>query len=476
MDVIQFSYDRQYTKELLGPEYLINLTAMHESPNVIYVFADQWRAQAFGYAGDPNVKTPHLDAFAAEAVNFRKAVSGVPVCCPARATLISGQRPLNHGVFLNDVTLPHDRRSIAHRFKDAGYDTAYIGKWHIEGNGRLAYIPPERHRGFDYWKVLECNHNYNESMYYEGASDEQKFWEGYDAEAQTTDACGYIRNRQPGDKPFLMMLSWGPPHNPYQTAPDRYRAMYSPEDIILPPNVPAELETQARAELAGYYAHCTALDDQFARLRQALQETGQEDNTILVFTSDHGDMLHSHGEQRKQRPWEESMRIPFLMRWPAGLGRNGLVTDALLDVLDHQPTLLELCGIACDAALEGVSFAAAVRGAPIDSDYAALLACYQPFGEFTRPQGGREYRGLRTQRYTYVEDLDGPWLFYDNEADPYQLTNLIADADTADIRAQLAAQLQAKLTEQGDHFEHGQVYCTRFGHQVDSSGTVTPRY
>ncbi|WP_269542088.1 sulfatase family protein [Cerasicoccus fimbriatus] len=446
---------------------------MPTPPNVLYVFADQWRAQAMGYAGDPNVKTPHLDLFASEAVNFRKAVSGVPVCCPARATLISGQRPLSHGVFLNDVCLPHDRKSIAQRFAESEYDRSYIGKWHIEGHGREAFIPPERQRGFDHWKVLECTHNYNHSPYYEGASDERKLWDGYDAIAQTTEACDYLRQRKPGDKPFLMMLSWGPPHDPYGSAPEKYRRMYRPEDIILPPNIPADRAERARMDLAGYYAHCTALDDQFARLRQTLAETGLEENTILVFTADHGDMLHSQGQERKQKPWEESMRIPFLMRWPVGLGREGRVSDALIDVLDHQPTLLDLCGLPLDDALEGRSFAEAARGGPVDPDYAALLACYHPSGEFQRARGGREYRGLRSQRYTYAETREGPWLLYDNELDPYQLINRIDDDTYAAVREQLARQLHAELVRQGDAFEYGPDLCAKWGHVIDETGTTS---
>lgn len=446
---------------------------MTQQPNILYVFADQWRASAFGYAGDPNVKTPNLDAFAREGVNFRKAVSGIPVCCPARATLISGQRPLSHGVFLNDVCLPHDRKSIAHRFKEAGYATAYVGKWHIEGHGRESFIPPERQRGFDYWKVLECTHNYNHSGYFEGNDSTMKFWDGYDAEAQTSDVCEYIRERKSQDKPFLMMLSWGPPHNPYDTAPERFRAMYQADNISLPPNVPVELAEQARNDLAGYYAHCTALDHQFQRLRDALRECGLEDNTILVFTSDHGDMLCSQGGTRKQKPWSESAHVPFLIRWPEGGVNGGRGTDALMDVLDHQPTLLDLCGLPIDTALEGRSFASAALGQEaVDPDYAALLACYHPFGEWHRGAGGKEYRGLRTQRYTYAETRDGPWLLYDNENDPCQLVNLVNERSCQLVRRELSAKLHAELERQGDRFESGLEYCRRWGYELNESGTI----
>ena len=167
----------------------------NKPPNVVLVFADQWRAQAFGYAGDPNVQTPNLDALARRSVNCTHAVSGCSVCSPARASLLTGQYPLTHGVFVNDVELGQDATSIAQAFSAGGYDTAYIGKWHVNGRGRSRYIPPERRQGFEYWKVLECTHDYNHSAYYAGDSDEQLVWEGYDAVAQTRDAQAYLRDR-----------------------------------------------------------------------------------------------------------------------------------------------------------------------------------------------------------------------------------------------------------------------------------------
>ena len=131
------------------------------SPNIVYVFADQWRAQATGYAGDPNLKglTPNLDRLAAEGVNFTHAVSTCPVCTPYRASMLTGQYPLTNGLFLNDLSLNPDAVSIGKVLKGVGYNTAYVGKWHVDGKGRGSYIPKERRQGFDYWKVLECTHN-----------------------------------------------------------------------------------------------------------------------------------------------------------------------------------------------------------------------------------------------------------------------------------------------------------------------------
>src|SRR5690606_9888741 len=160
-------------------------------------------------------------------------------------------------------------------------------KWHVDGQGRSSYIPPERRLGFDYWKVLECTHDYNQSYYYAGNSDEKLCWEGYDAIAQTRDAQRYIEAHDK-DKPFLLMLSWGPPHNPYETAPPEFAQLYNPDDLVLRDNVPPEMEAQARTWLAGYYAHCSALDACVADLLETLRTTGLEDDTIFVFASDHG--------------------------------------------------------------------------------------------------------------------------------------------------------------------------------------------
>jgi arylsulfatase A-like enzyme len=444
---------------------------MPDRPNVLFVFADQWRAQATGYAGDPNVRTPNLDALAAGSVNFTHALAGCPVCSPYRASLLTGQYPLTHGVFVNDVPLAPGAGRLAPCFAQAGYDTAYIGKWHLDAHGRSAFIPPERRQGFRYWKVLECTHRYNESAYYAGDSPEKRFWQGYDALAQTRDAIEYLR--RPADRPFLLLLSWGPPHDPYGTAPEEFGALYSPDRVRLPPNVPPSVADRARRDLAGYYAHCSALDACLGELLDALRALDLEENTLLVFTSDHGSMLGSQGHFNKQRPWDESVRVPFLLRWPALLGRAPRRSDALLDAPDLMPTLLGLCGLPVPPGVEGLDFSGHIRGGPDPSDGAALLLCPHPFGQFTRARhGGREYRGLRTRRHTYVRTLDGPWLLYDNETDPHQLHNLVDSPAHAALRADLEARLQRKLQALGDEFLPGMEYIRRWNYAVDADGTV----
>jgi arylsulfatase A-like enzyme len=457
-------------------------------PNLLIIVADQWRAQAFGFAGDPNVKTPNLDRLAAASVSVTNAISGCPVCSPFRASLLTGQRPLTHGVFVNDVPLSPNAITLAKVLKNTGWDTGAIGKWHVDGHGRSAFIPPERRQGFDYWKAMECTHDYNHSAYF-GDTPEKQFWKGYDAFAQTEDAARYIREHAHRPKPFFLLLAWGPPHNPYETAPEGFRRLYRAEDIQLRPNVPGSAAAQARKDLAGYYAHCAALDKCVGKLWQVLVETGVERDTILVFTSDHGDMLGSQGNERKQRPWDESIRIPLLIHYPAGLGEHGQVSSALINAEDLMPTFLGLCapntehgipehGVPASAgqfpliptAMEGFDYSKFLRTGSGPVPDAALLSCVAPFGEWTRKLGGREYRGIRTGRYTYVRDLNGPWLLYDNERDPYQTTNLCNQPEAHALQAQLDKVLKDKLRASGDEFLPAETYMKKWGYTIDEHG------
>ena len=461
---------------LLGLPLAGTLQAANSSlparPNILFVIADQWRAQAFGFAGDPNVHTPHLDALQHQSIDCVNAISSMPVCCPARASLQTGQSPLTDGVFMNDVPLNPHAVTIAKVLDRAGYDTGYIGKWHLNGEARSAYIPRERRQGYEYWKVLECTHNYNHSFYYAGDNTNKLLWKGYDAIAQTRDAEQYLRDHATSDKPFFLFLSWGPPHNPYQTAPAKYRAKYQPDQMILRPNVPAADSGQARKDLAGYYAHCSALDDCVGALMQTLRATGLASNTIVIFTSDHGALLGSHGQYHKQQAYDESIRVPLLLRWPAGLGTRARSPDALISTKDIMPTLLGLCGVAIPKTVEGLDYSGYLNGGKNPSDGATLISCMAPFGEWDRRRGGREYRGVRTERYTYVRDLKGPWMLFDNQTDPYQTNNLVNTPGNAKLQAKLEAVLTRKLQASGDHFRPAADYIKKWGYKVDANGTV----
>lgn len=442
---------------------------MTKYPNIVFVFADEWRAQATGYNGDPNCETPVLDELAARSIDVTHAVSGCSVCCPYRASLMTGQYPLTHGVYINDVELNPDCHSIARAFGEAGYGTAYIGKWHIYGSPdgkygrRKAFVPRDYQLGFDYWKGFECTHDYNDSWYFFNDDPTPQKWEGYDAFAQSRDAAEYIRDHAGDAEPFLLMLSWGPPHFPLHTAPAEYQDRYREREIELRPNVPPGQRDKAREDLRGYYAHIAALDDCLAIVRDALRDAGIEEETILVFTADHGDMRNCQGVETKLFPWDESIRVPFLLRWPGLHGNAGSKLALPLDAPDIMPTLLGLCGLPIPDSVEGRDWSPFFRDEECpDGSEAALLTMPAEFTELNR-NGMRAYRGLRTVRHTYVRHLDGPWLLYDDEKDPYQMNNLIGDPEYAELQEQLESQLQRRLEEVGDEFLEGRRYLERDG-------------
>jgi arylsulfatase A-like enzyme len=448
-------------------------------PNVIFVFADQWRAQDVGYNGNSQVKTPTIDDFATESVVFSNAVSGCPVCCPYRASLLTGQYPLTHGVFYNDKALNPEATTIAKVYKKAGYETGYIGKWHLNGHepgeetfeARLKFIPKERRQGFDFWQVLECTHDYNNSFYYEDSPERLK-WQEYDAIAQTKSAIGYIREKSQSEKPFLLMLSWGPPHAPYETAPEKYRQMFNPDSIKVRPNVPKELLEKARKDIAGYYAHIAALDDCMNELLAAVKESGIEENTIFVFTSDHGDMLYSHGEVKKQKPWDESLVVPFLLRYPEKLGNTQKTIEMPINTPDIMPTLLGLSGIEIPSTVEGSDYSKVLTGEKKEENNAVLIQCPVPFHQWNYGMGGREYRGVRTERFTYVRDLNGPWLLYDNLEDPCQMNNLLGTDEMIFIQSDLENQLQKLLQKTHDKFLSGAEYMKMWNYTWDKNDSL----
>ncbi len=448
-----------------------------DSPNLLFVFADQWTYWALGCNGNPEVRTPRIDQFAAESVNCINAISSCPVCTPARASLLTGLRPDRHGLFINDAPLDPSLPSFGKHFAAAGYDTAYVGKWHVNGHGRSVYIPPERRHGFRYFKALECTHNYPKSRYFDNDDATPRFWEGYDAFAQTDDLIGWMQNREDDHQPFCAVLSWGPPHNPYETAPEAYRLGYDPAALTPRDNVPEADQPRCREILAGYYAHCEALDTAFGRLLDAIDAMGCRDNTVVVFTSDHGDMLKSHGMIEKQCPFEESLRIPYLIRAPWVLPA-GTVNRTVIEFADSWPTLAGLCGLPDHEPIQTKDQSAHLIAGTVPDENAGLYASYVPFATWIQQQNipelfrAREARGLRTERHLYVESLEGPWLLYDCQEDPYQMQNLVDAPAFTSLREELATRLKARLADEKDNFLPCKNYITQWGYQVDEMNAI----
>ena len=258
------------------------------------------------------------------------------------------------------------------------------------------------------------------------------------------------------------MLSWGPPHFPLHTAPEEYRARYAKRDIELRPNVPEHLKDKAKEELRGYYAHIAALDDALAIVLDAVKHAGIEEDTIFVITSDHGDMRQSQGLDTKLFPWDESVCVPFLLRFPK-LYKEGQKLALPLNTVDIMPTLLGLCDLEIPNTVEGQDWSPILRGEQkLKGDEAALLTMPVEFTELIK-NDMRAYRGLRSARYTYVRTVERPWLLYDNQNDPYQKQNLIGKPNYKGVQVKLEHHLQERLDALGDEFLESHVYLERAG-------------
>jgi len=427
-------------------------------PNLLFIYTDQMRGQAMGCAGNSQVKTPNIDRLASQGVMFTNAVANCPVCTPNRGVLLTGRYPLSHKAVANDLPLPPDDASWGNVLRDAGYRTGYIGKWHLDGVPRDKFTPPgERRHGFDYWAAWNCSHAYFNARYFRDDPVAISV-DGYEPDHQTDLAIDFLREQS--DQPFFLLLSWGTPHAPYQLVPEEYRRLYDPESLELRSNC----KEPDRRALADYYAAITALDHNVGRLMSALDEANLTQETIVIFTSDHGDMLWSQDHVKKERPWEESIIVPFIIRYP-GVTAAGKTHDVLLSTVDVMPSLLSLMNTPIPNNVEGVDLSAALRGEPCDGPDSAFLTIPVPVDQAVAA-GISEWRGVRTKRHTYARWKDGSgWVLYDNEADPYQLRNLIDDPNSISLRTELERELQRHLNQIGDGFMPWQDHIKELGLQ-----------
>ncbi|MFB6173266.1 MAG: sulfatase [Halobacteriales archaeon] len=425
---------------------------MPDRHNVVLVLADQHRAGATGPAGNPDVHTPALDRLAAEGTRCTGAYANVPVCTPSRASVLTGRYPQSTGVIANDLALAPEERTLGEAFRDAGYRTAYVGKWHLDGVPRDGPTPPERRHGFGFWAAFNCTHQYVDAPYYRDGELRRHEW----GPAGETDLALEFLD---GEEPFFLVVAYGPPHAPYDQVPGRYRERYDPDGLAVPPNaepIPGGEGTlgpvhEPRELLADYYAQVTAVDDQVGRLLEGLDARGLADDTAVAYTSDHGDMLCSQGLQKKETPHEESVGVPWLVRGPGVPA--GETIDAPLGLLDLAPTLCGLSDADPDLPAEGTDRAPLLRGDP-DADRPESVPIMLPAtADQSLAQGLPVWRGVRTERYTYARLADGtPWLLFDNRGDPHQLRNLALDADHREVRERLDGLTDAWLEDVGDPF------------------------
>ena len=439
-------------------------------PNVLWFFGDQHRAQALGINGDPNARTPNIDNLASMGVQFTSAVSGFPLCCPFRGSLLTGRYP-HHCVVGHEYPLPDNQPTIAQPLKEAGYHTAYFGKWHLggwhEAQGRAAHFitDPRKRGGFDLWTGYENNNSQYDCWVHGGEGKDAFHYRlpGYEPDALTDLMLKYIKQqaaaqRAGNGKPFFAVCSVQPPHDPY-VAPPEYRARWSAGNIQFRTNVPAVASVRSRAarELAGYYAMLENLDVNLGRVINALHDEGLFFNTHLLFFSDHGDMLGSQGQFRKMTAYEESIRIPFFIAGgqPSYEGRTTGPLPVLLNAPDIAPTTLGLCGIQRPSWMEGADLSAfryrpAGTPAPTLPD-SAYLQTVVPTGH--EDSVNKPYRGIVTKDGWKYACFDGvSWLLHNLNEDPYEQVNLAHNNRYRAERKRLIARLKQWAADTGDKF------------------------
>jgi arylsulfatase A-like enzyme len=400
---------------------LPNSASAARKPNVLYVFSDMQRAQSMGCYGDKNARTPHLDTFASQGLRLDAAISPTPVCCPHRADLMSGQYAHHHGMMSNGSDFKPTVKCLAETFRDAGYVTGYAGKWHL-GKARSAKDPTY---GFPAPGT--------EYGVYQFARDP----------APTTDlALKFIAEKSKGAAPWVFFVSWIWPHAPYNSPADLRKHFPNP---VLPPNVPAGAAHDfAVKALPDYYGMIEALDGEFARLLRALDQAGVADDTIVVYSSDHGDMIGSQGYKAKRWPFEESARIPFLIRYPRALPAGRVIADPF-GTPDVYPTLAGLAGIGVPQGLDGADFSSFFTGKsaqpPRDYVYLEMAYAYVPWPG---------WRAIRTRDLTYARTVDKPWLLFDLTKDPYEMKNLVGDPSQQALVEKMDARLTTAMRDAGD--------------------------
>jgi arylsulfatase A-like enzyme len=426
---------------------------MSQTPNILLILSDEHRGQAMSHAGDPNVCTPAMDQLAAEGGSFARAYTNCPICTPARGTIFSGRHahagPVSGFFDVYKATAP----SLATMLGQAGYHSAYFGKWHCgivrdqrpplvkahpdEYRGSANRTPEYHRAGFQDWFGFENLNQHFASYYYRGHDVNPTKAVGYETDAYTELVIDYLRAYD-RNEPLVLVLSVTPPHFPL-IVPEQWQR-FDPDSLVVPPNFTDT--PQMRQCLATYYAMIENLDWNIGRLMAAVHELPRFADTLTVYTSDHGDFMGSHGRQsRKEHPHEESVRIPAIFHWPGHLPAQGC-TPGLFSLVDLLPTLLGLVGQKVPAHVQGTDFSPALRGEPFTGPDAVLT-------EMTNnPRWNLDFldwRGVVTDRWKYAVYETGAELLFDLHDDPYEMQNL-AETQPA-MRAEMRARLRQLLAD-----------------------------
>ncbi len=429
-------------------------------PNILFVFSDQHRKHSLGCYANDQVISPNFDNFAHEGLKFNNCISNSPVCVPMRGSILTSMFAWNHRAMTNDLPIDPDSRSIADVLNDNNYHTGYIGKWHLGGVPRDKAIPRGERLGFKEWKVANCNHTYNKG-YYDDENDVRHEMRDFESIEQTDMALDFIRRNCKNESPWGLVLSWGPPHAPFNAVPQKYLDMYNPDKITLRDNVPPDnillskkcptlTDEDILKDYHAYYALITLLDEQFGRLLAELDKLGIRDDTIVVYTSDHGDMLGSSGLCKKQLPHEESIAVPLLISWK---GKTYVGTsNELISLSDLAVSLTDLAGVSWGPKTDGDNLSGLLTNpmtkGPLERIIYDLVPCHQ-----ATDRGGKEWIGLRTFDMTFVKGVDArDGFLFNNLNDPLQMNNLWNDGKYQQKKELLSARLDDILVEHNYRF------------------------
>ena len=437
---------------------------MAGQPNIVFIFSDQQRWDTLGCYGQPLPVTPNLDRMAGEGVRFENAFTCQPVCGPARACLQTGKYATEMGTFRNHIALPLDETTIAHRFSEAGYEVGYLGKWHLASTGHLPGhptvefitkpVPAERRGGYkDYWLAADTlemtSHGYDGYMH--DADMNKVEFTGYRVDCLTDYSLDYLRSRD-GEKPFFFFLSYIEPH--HQNDRNRYEGPDGSKERFKDYVVPGDLEGTGgdwRENYPDYLGCCNALDTAVGRIRGELERLGLADNTVVMYTSDHGSHFCTRNSEYKRACHDGCTRVPMLACGP-GFG-GGKVIDEMVSLIDVPPTLLSCGGVAVPTTMRGRALQELVDGSAKD----------WPEEVFIQISEAEVGRAVRTKKWKYsvrAVDKDGgddacsdvytESFLYDLEADPHERNNLVSDAGCTEVRAELGERLKRRLIEAGE--------------------------
>ena len=436
-------------------------------PNILIVLSDQLRRHALSCYGDPDARTPHTAQLAADGVACDQACSTYPICVPFRFTMMTGEYAHTRLVPGIEWRMSPAERTLADEFNDAGYETVYIGKWHLDGgHGRMGSAvqtnrcPVKRaYQGrWQKWYGFELRNEPFDTCYFEGDDPTPHRIDGYQTDGLFDLGMNYLRDGRDAARPFCMVISVEPPHDPF-AAPEELQNAWEQRDITLPPNFEAEDDNhrdQLIRDRQRYNAMVENLDANVGRLRSFLAEHDLADDTVLVFLSDHGELAGAHGLRAKQWPYEESVGIPLIVYDPRHSDRAGTRLSAPTCSEDLFPTFLGLAGLTPQNNLPGANLAPLIHGESDQLDREGVLL------EFVAELRERPafynavWRGFRSERFKYTVKGDKfgaePWQFFDLENDPYEMRNLIEDPAWADEIGRHHELLRARLEETLDPF------------------------